>query len=125
MAIPSIAVPVVSLETAKSASLAQTTHVVRSSTVGNTAASMPNTATDIQRAPSKQEIDQALEHMRAAVPPMARNLQFSLDSDTGETIVKVVDSSTNEVIRQIPSKELLALAKTLDEFTGMLLKQKA
>jgi flagellar protein FlaG len=123
MAIPSIAVPLVTTETAKSASISQTTRVVHTGTSaeGSTATG----SAQAQRIPSKQEIDQALEHMRAAVPPMARNLQFSLDNETGETIVKVVDSSTNEVIRQIPSKELVDLAKTLDEFTGMLLKQKA
>lgn len=74
--------------------------------------------------PSRQQIDQAMEQMRDALPPVARNLQFSLDEETGQRIIKVVDSTTNEVVRQIPSEELLSIAKALDNFTGLLLKQK-
>jgi flagellar protein FlaG len=36
-----------------------------------------------------------------------------------------VDSETGEVIRQIPSKELLEIAHAIDKMQGMLLKQKA
>jgi flagellar protein FlaG len=76
-------------------------------------------------APSRQQVDQAMEKMRDSLPAVARNLQFSVDEATGRSVVKVVDSVTNEVIRQMPSEELLAIAKALDNFTGLLLKQKA
>lgn len=56
---------------------------------------------------------------------MARDLLFSIDNDTGKTVVKVVDSVTDKVIRQIPSEELIAIAKALDKFQGLLLKQEA
>ncbi|MEN3111412.1 flagellar protein FlaG [Uliginosibacterium paludis] len=75
--------------------------------------------------PSKEQIDQAMAQVKGALPAVAQNLQFSLDEDTGRTVVKVVDSGTNEVIRQIPSEELLAISKALDMFSGLLLKQKA
>lgn len=75
--------------------------------------------------PSREQIDQAMTKVKEALPEVAQNLQFSLDEDTGRTIVKVVDSGTNEVIRQIPSEELLAISKALDAFTGLLIKQKA
>jgi flagellar protein FlaG len=39
--------------------------------------------------------------------------------------VKVVDASTNEVIRQIPSKEILQLDKDIDKMQGLLLDKKA
>lgn len=51
-------------------------------------------------------------------------LQFSIDKDIGKTIIKVVDSTTNEVIRQIPSEELVTLAKNMDKLEGMLFNQK-
>lgn len=75
--------------------------------------------------PSRQQIDQAVQQMQQSLPSMARNLQFSLDEETGRTVVKVVDADTNEVIRQIPSEEVLAIAQTLDKSTGLLLKQQA
>ena len=40
-------------------------------------------------------------------------------------MVKVVDQSTKEVIRQIPSEEMLAIAKALDSLKGLLVRQTA
>ncbi|AUH49683.1 flagellar biosynthesis protein FlaG [Chromobacterium sp. ATCC 53434] len=53
------------------------------------------------------------------------SLQFSVDKDTGSTVVKVVDKDNNKVIRQIPSEEALRIAKAIGDFKGLLLKDKA
>lgn len=91
---------------------------------GEEAAKTAATAASTQ--PGREQIGQAVQQMQRSLPSMARNLQFSLDEETGRTVVKVVDTDTNEVIRQIPSEEALAIAQTLDkESTGLLLKQKA
>jgi flagellar protein FlaG len=74
---------------------------------------------------SLQEVEQAMEEVRSAIAPMAQDLLFSIEEDTGKTIIKVVDSSTDEVIRQIPSEEIITIAKALDNLQGLLLKQKA
>ena len=74
--------------------------------------------------PSREQVDRAMNEMRRALDPVARNLQFSIDEETGRTVVKVVDASTNEVIRQIPSEELLELSRTLDNYSGLFVKQK-
>ncbi|WP_374512587.1 flagellar protein FlaG [Niveibacterium sp.] len=84
-----------------------------------------------QKQPDRQAVERALQEVKKAVDPMARNLQFSIDEDTGRTVVRVVDSATKEVIRQIPSEEVLAIAKALDNMdgekkaSGVFLKQKA
>ena len=39
--------------------------------------------------------------------------------------MKVVDASTDEVIRQIPSEEIISIAKALDKLQGLLVEQKA
>jgi flagellar protein FlaG len=75
--------------------------------------------------PSRDQLDQAMSEVRKALAPVARNLQFSIDDATGRSVVKVVDSSTNEVIRQIPSEELLAITRSIDKFSGLFVKQKA
>ena len=91
--------------------------------------SPPNTSelsvTGSTQAPSREQVDEAMEKMRDALPLVARNLQFSGDEETGRSVVKVVDATTDEVIRQMPSEELLNIAKTLDKLSGLLLKQKA
>ena len=42
---------------------------------------------------------------------MNRNLQFSVDDTSGDTVIKVIDSETEEVVRQIPSEEILEASK--------------
>ncbi|MFU7548159.1 flagellar protein FlaG, partial [Pseudomonas paraeruginosa] len=54
-----------------------------------------------------------------------RDLNFSLDDSTGRVVVKVTDSSSGEIIRQIPSEEALRLAERLDEARSLLFKAEA
>ena len=42
-----------------------------------------------------------------------RDLQFSVDQATGRTVITVRDSSTGEVVRQIPDAEALRIAQAL------------
>ena len=84
-----------------------------------------NTQEQAQRVPSAGELQKALEEVEKAVAPMAQSLQFSLDKDSGKTVVKVMDTDTNEVIRQIPSEEVLAISKAVDKLKGLLIKQQA
>ena len=57
--------------------------------------------------------------------PDTSMVEFSLDADTGRVVVKIIDSATQEVVRQIPMEEMLALAQALDKFQGLLLQTKA
>lgn len=78
-----------------------------------------------QKPNSLEQVEQAMDEVRKAISPVARDLLFSIDEDTGRTIVKVVDASTDEVIRQIPSEEIISIAKALDKLQGLLVEQKA
>ena len=75
--------------------------------------------------PDRETLLQAVEDVRKAIEPAAQNLLFSIDDDTGRTIVKVVDAQTDEVIRQMPSEEVLAISKAIDKLKGVLIQQKA
>ena len=50
-----------------------------------------------------------------------RDLQFSIDQETGRTVVTIRDASTGEVIRQIPDVEALRIAPSLGSHPGTLL----
>jgi len=77
-------------------------------------------------APAKQqELERAVKNVNEFVKPINNTLSFNLDQDTGQTVIKVVDLSTHEVIKQIPSEEMLAIAKALDTMKGLLVQQKA
>lgn len=73
----------------------------------------------------REDLERALDDVRKAVEPVARNLLFSIDEQSGRTVIKVVDSATKETIRQIPSEEILSIAKALDKLKGLLIKNEA
>ncbi|SER24673.1 flagellar protein FlaG [Nitrosomonas sp. Nm51] len=70
-------------------------------------------------------IEQAAEKIKETVNNLAQNLQFSIDDDTGKTVIKVMDAQTQEIIRQIPSQEAISIARTLDKVQGLLLNDEA
>jgi len=79
----------------------------------------------VGKVPSPEEVKGAVEMINKAIQALARDLRFSMDEDTKSTVVKVVDSNTGEVIRQFPTEEVLQIAKALDKWQGMLIRQKA
>ncbi len=90
----------------------------------------PQTVARSQAAPADAhadpaELNSAVEAVNQMLDPLARGLQFSVDVTTGKTIVKLVDKETNEVIRQMPSREMLAIARALDRVQGLLLRDQA
>ena len=60
-----------------------------------------------------EQLNAAVHDINEYVQQVQRTLQFSVDDDTGTTVVKVLDSATDEVIRQFPPEEALALARHL------------
>lgn len=75
--------------------------------------------------PSKTEVQVAAIKAEEFVQSINSALQFSVDDSTGSTVVKVIDQLSNEVIRQIPSEEMLEIAKALDRISGLLVRNKA
>lgn len=69
-------------------------------------------------------VKKATESINKLVQQFDRNLQFTVDEDTGVNVVRVVDTSTKEVIRQMPTEEMLAIAKALDKLQGLLIRDK-
>jgi len=71
------------------------------------------------------ELQRAVDAINKLLKPIASNIEFSIDQGSGRTLVKVVDTETNTVIRQTPSKEVLAIARELDKLQGLLIREKA
>lgn len=76
-------------------------------------------------AAAEKELNDAVNTTNRFMQALSRNLQFSVDKDTNTTVVKLVDTQTKDVIRQIPSEEMLSIAKALDKLQGLLIKDKA
>ena len=78
-----------------------------------------------QPKPGVEELKKAVDLTNKFVSSINNSLQFSIDKDTDQVIVKVIDKATKEVIKQIPSEEMVALAKALNKLQGLLVEQKA
>ena len=76
-------------------------------------ASVAQATEPAKREPSIVEVKQAARQLETFMASMNRYLEFRVDQDSGRTIVTVKDKSTGEVVRQIPSEEVLRLAHNL------------
>lgn len=65
------------------------------------------------------EINKALVQVNDYLQQQSRTLQFSIDQTTHQTIIKVVDQSTGQVLRQIPPESMVILAQRLQEMQHM------
>ncbi|MBY0499008.1 MAG: flagellar protein FlaG [Nitrosomonas sp.] len=54
-----------------------------------------------------------------------QNLKFSIDEDSGKTVIKVMDATTDEIVRQIPTEEVIDIARTLSKIHGALFNDRA
>lgn len=71
-----------------------------------------------REAPDLQEIQQATARIQEFAQSISRNLSFAVDDGSGKTVIVVSDTQTSEIIRRIPSEEVLHLARTLQELAG-------
>ncbi len=62
-----------------------------------------------------KDLQKAVSDISAYAQNLQRDLQFRIDTDLGKMVVSVVDSTTKEVIRQIPSEDVLERARFLEE----------
>ena len=78
---------------------------------------VPTAETQASPAPthalSNEEVERTVDEIRRHIAPVDQNLLFTIDKETGKTIVRLIDSSTKEILRQIPSEELVAIARAL------------
>lgn len=98
------------------------------SIVARQAATPVQTVNAVQQSaqiPDLDKADDAVKNINEALKSLSRNLEFSIDSDSNRSVVKVVDHETGEVIRQMPTPEALEIAKALDRVQGLLIHQKA
>lgn len=64
---------------------------------------------------SQQGLEKVVSQLNAYIQNTQRDVDFSVDNSTGRVVVRVIDSESEEVIRQIPSEEMLAISRHLLE----------
>ncbi len=80
----------------------------------------------VQQQPSAPQLQNLVDNINKALKQSSKNLEFTIDTETRKSIVKLVDSETGDVIRQFPSEEAIAISRSIDRIQqGLLLKQEA
>ena len=98
--------------TAGPGSVEQTLNIADgASVVQNIEANMAQTKADVQQL--KQLSDQV----------MGRRLQFSVNKELNSVIIRVVDPSTNKVLKEIPSEDMQRIKINMRKTMGLLFDQ--
>lgn len=63
---------------------------------------------------SREQLQEVVEQLNDHVQQLQRKLEFTVDDESGQMVVKVFDKESEELIRQIPSEDALQLARKLN-----------
>ena len=67
---------------------------------------------------SQKELDQSIEQIQVMMDLRNRSVEFTTDESSGARVVKVIDSNSGDVIRQMPAEELLSFMRNLTRMLG-------
>ena len=72
-----------------------------------------------------EDMDAMVEEIREMARMFERDLEFRIEEDLDRTVVEVKDTQQDEVIRQIPSEQMLELARNMERIRGILFDESA
>jgi flagellar protein FlaG len=75
------------------------------------------------QAPADGQAQTAAQERPQQQVPSRPSLRFSVDQDTGKTVVALLDQE-GQVVRQMPTEEALEVAKAIGRFQGMFVNLK-
>jgi len=75
--------------------------------------------------PSRDAVQAAVDQVNAALAQNNRAIEFSIDPDVKTVVVRLIDKQDGSVLRQVPSQEMLNIAKALDQLQGLLVRSRA
>lgn len=92
---------------------------------GGAEVGLANAKTGSGKEPAPEKVEKAASDVQSHFTGTNTQLRIEVDSRSKQVIVKIIDSQSNEVIRQIPSEELLAIKERLGELVGVLYDSKS
>jgi flagellar protein FlaG len=72
---------------------------------------------------TKEQLNEMAQSLQDFVKSFNRSLEFSVDDETNRNVITVKDADSGDVVRQIPSQEMLDLIKSLGKTTGVLFNE--
>ena len=68
------------------------------------------------------KLEQAVDDLNDFIQDVRRELSFSVDNESGRTVIKVIDSESQQVVRQIPPEEVVSMTERLQSRSGLLMQ---
>ena len=75
--------------------------------------------------PTREKVEQAAARVKEVLRGTTSRLEIEIDHDLDKVVIKILNGESGEIIRQIPSQELLDLAKHLEEPKGFFVRERA
>lgn len=73
---------------------------------------------------SDKVVIEAIERANEAISVANKKFEYSIHEKTNEIMVKVIDSNTNKVIREIPPEKILDMVAKMWEMAGILVDER-
>jgi flagellar protein FlaG len=73
--------------------------------------------------PSSEEIPGIVEKLNHQAAELNSRITFSFHEKTRQVIMKVINADTNEIIEEIPAKDLVKVLEHLKDFLGMFVDE--
>lgn len=73
---------------------------------------------------SEKVVIEAIQKANKAISGGNRRFEFSIHEKTNEIVVKVYDSDTNELVREIPNEKVLDMVAKICEMAGILVDER-
>ena len=70
--------------------------------------------------PSNDQLKQSVDDINKALASSSISVQFQVDPDYKDLIVKIVDQDSGKLIRQMPTEEVVRISKAMDNLKGLL-----
>lgn len=71
-----------------------------------------------KRSLTPAQLDKVAQQLQDFVSEMNRGLEFTVDKDSGRDVIKVIDKSSGDLVKQYPSEEVLTLVAKLSDSVG-------
>ena len=71
----------------------------------------------------REQLEKVAQQLQEFMGEMSRSLQFQVDEDSGRDVIKILEKTSGDVIKQYPSEEVLSLVSKLSESAGILIDQ--
>ena len=75
---------------------------------------LPSTNVDVTSKELKMAAESAMKDIQHFISSQQRSVRISKDESSGHMVVQLVDPSSGEVIRTLPSEELLRVARSFE-----------